>query len=179
MYIKPNRRRRTLAMTLVEMMISVGIGGVVLAAVESLSFYTARSMAAMSNYADLDRQSRNALDQMTLKIRSADRLVSFNTNDVSFLYKGTTLRYVFNPSTKTLSETYNGASKVLLEDCNELQFSMFQRNVISNSFNQVVTSTTNEAKSIIVTWTCSRSLLGNLINSESVQSARIVIRNNP
>jgi hypothetical protein len=163
----------------VEMMIAVGIGSVVMAAVASLSFYTARSMAAMSNYADLDRQSRNALDQMTLKIRSADRLTAFSTNDVSFLYRGTSLRYVFNPSTKTLSESYNGVSKVLLEDCNELQFSMFQRNVISNSFNQVVTSTTNEAKSIIVTWTCSRSLLGNLINSESVQSARIVIRNNP
>jgi Tfp pilus assembly protein PilW len=166
-------------MTLVEMMIAVGIGGVVMAALASLSFYTARSMAAMSNYADLDRQSRNALDQMTLKIRSADRLTAFGAQDVSFLYRGETLRYTFSPSTKTLTETYNGVSKSLLEDCNELQFSMFQRNVISNSFNQVTTTTTNEAKSIIVTWTCSRSLLGNLINSESVQSARIVIRNNP
>ncbi len=179
MYIDCRRRRRTLAMTLVEMMIAVGIGGVVLAAIASLSFYTARSMAAMSNYADLDRQSRNALDQMTLKIRSADRLTAFATNEVTFLYKGATLRYAFNTSDKTLTESYNGTTKVLLEDCNELQFAMFQRNVISNSFNQVTTSTTNEAKSIIVTWTCSRSLLGNLINSESVQSARIVIRNNP
>ena len=179
MYIDCRRRRRTLAMTLVEMMIAVGIGGIVMAALASLSFYTARSMAAMSNYADLDRQSRNALDQMTLKIRSADRLTAFGTHEVTFLYQGQPLRYTFAASSKTLTETYGTYSKVLLEDCNELQFSMFQRNVISNSFNQVTTSTTNEAKSIIVTWTCARSLLGNLINSESVQSARIVIRNNP
>lgn len=166
-------------MTLVEMMISVGIGGVVLAAVASLSFYTARSMAAMSNYADLDRQSRNALDQMTLKIRSADRLLSFSKEEVVFLYNGSKLAYTFTPSSKTLTETSGGYTKVLLEDCNTLEFSMFQRNVVSNSFNQVATTTTDEAKSIIVTWTCARSLLGNLINSESVQSARIVIRNNP
>jgi Tfp pilus assembly protein PilW len=178
MYIKP-KRRRILGMTLVEMMISVGIGTVVLAAVASLSFYTARSMAAMSNYADLDRQSRNALDQMTLKIRSATRMTSFNTTNVNFLYNGQTLNYNFNARTKTLKETYAGYSKNLLEDCNQLQFSVFQRNVISNSFNQVTTTSTNDAKSIIVTWSCSRSLLGNLINSESVQSARIVIRNNP
>lgn len=166
-------------MTLVEMMISVGIGGVVLAAVASLSFYTARSMAAMSNYADLDRQSRNALDQMTLKIRSASQLSSFSTTSVTFAYNGDSLRYTFDPSTKTLTEYYGAQTKVLLEDCNTLEFSMFQRNVVSNSFNQVTTTTVNEAKSIIVTWTCARSLLGNLINSESVQSARIVIRNNP
>ena len=166
-------------MTLVEMMISVGIGGVVLAAVASLSFYTARSMAAMSNYADLDRQSRNALDQMTLKVRSADRLVSFDKQEVVFLYNGQKLVYTFSQANKTLTEATPTYSKVLLKDCNTLEFSMFQRNVVSNSFNQVITTTTDEAKSIIVTWTCSRSLLGNLINSESVQSARIVIRNNP
>ncbi len=178
MYIKP-KSRRVLGMTLVEMMISVGVGGVVLAAVASLSFYTARSMAAMSNYADLDRQSRNALDQMTLKIRSADRMIAFNSTNVTFIYNGQNLNYNFNPVTKTLTETYGGYPKVLLEDCNQLQFSVFQRNVISNSFSQVTTSSTNDAKSLIVTWNCSRSLLGNLINSESVQSARIVIRNNP
>lgn len=166
-------------MTLVEMMVAIGIGGIVLAAFASLSFYTARSLAAMSNYADLDRQSRNALDQMTLKIRSAERLTSFSTNEVLFLYQGETLKYTFNPSAKTLSETSGTQTRVLLEDCDQLQFSMFQRNVISNSFTQVPTPTSDEAKSIIVTWTCSRSLLGNLINSESVQSARIVIRNNP
>ncbi len=178
MFIKL-KRRRTWGMTLVEMMIAVGIGGVVMAALASLSFYTARSMAALSNYADLDRQSRNALDQMTLKIRSASRLTSFSSTNVTFLYEGQTLTYNFSGGTKRLTETLGTRSSILLEDCNQLKFSMFQRNVVSNSFNQYTTTTTNDAKSIIVTWTCSRSLLGNLINSESVQSARIVIRNNP
>jgi hypothetical protein len=106
-------------------------------------------------------------------------MTSFATNEVAFLFRGATLRYAYSPDTKTLKEYYGTQTKTLLADCNQLQFSMFQRNVISNSFDQVTTTTTNTAKSIIVTWTCSRSLLGNLINSESVQSARIVIRNNP
>ncbi|HEY1169817.1 MAG TPA: prepilin-type N-terminal cleavage/methylation domain-containing protein [Verrucomicrobiae bacterium] len=179
MFIDFKKRRRQLGVTLMEMMVAVGVGSVVLAAVASLSFYTARSMAAMSNYADLDRQSRNALDQMTLKIRSASRLTSFSATSVSFLYNGQTLTYSYSASTKRLTETLGSSSSVLLEDCNSLQFSMFQRNVMNGTFNQYTTTSITEAKSIIVTWTCARSLLGNLINSESVQSARIVIRNNP
>lgn len=179
MIISIKNSRRRLAFTLVEMMITVGIGSLVFAGLASLMFYTSRSFAAMSNYVDLDRQSRNALDHMTQKVRSASTLNSFSTNSISFRYNGQTLTYAYSPNAKTLTETLGSASTVLLRDCQQLQFSMFQRNVVSNSFDQYTTTTTNTAKSIIVTWTCSRSLLGNLINSESVQSARIVVRNNP
>ena len=51
--------------TLLELLVASGIGMAVLLAMMSLSYYTARSFAAMGNYADLDRASRNALDQMT------------------------------------------------------------------------------------------------------------------
>jgi prepilin-type N-terminal cleavage/methylation domain-containing protein len=179
MTISTKNLRRRAAFTLVEMMIVVGIGSLVFAGLASLTFYTSRSFAAMSNYVDLDRQSRNALDHMTQKVRSATTLDSFSTNALTFTYEGQNLSYTYSPSAKTLTETFGSSSTILLKDCQQLQFSMFQRNVVSNSFDQYTTTSLSTAKSVIVTWTCSRSLLGNLINSESVQSARIVIRNNP
>ena len=179
MIISIKKRQQRLAFTLVEMMITVGIGSLVFAGLASLMFYTSRSFAAMSNYVDLDRQSRNALDHMTQKVRSASYLNSFSSNSVSFSYQGQNLSYTYSASDKTLTENLGSSSTILLKDCQQLQFSMFQRNVVSNSFDQYTTTSTGTAKSIIVTWTCSRSLLGNLINSESVQSARIVVRNNP
>ena len=42
-------------MTLVEVMIATSIGTLILAAAGSLMVYNARSLAALSNYADLER----------------------------------------------------------------------------------------------------------------------------
>jgi hypothetical protein len=162
----------------VETLVSVGIGGVVLAAVASLSFYTARSMASLSAYTELDQQSRNALDNMSYRIRSATRLTAFSSEQLTFSYNGGTLTYTYSPRTKKLTQNLNGSNTTLLEDCNALSFSVYQRNVVSNSFTQVLASGTNDAKSIIVSWTCARQILG-VANTESIQSARLVVRNNP
>lgn len=172
------RRRAQLAMTLTETMVSVAIGGVVLAAVASLSLYSARSLAAVNNYTQLDQQSRNALDQMSLRIRSASNLEAYTDTSLTFAYEGGTLEYIYSPELRQLYQVLNGSRRVLLEDCDNLKFTVFQRNVASNSFNQYLASGTNDAKSVMLNWMCRKSVL-NLANTESIQSARIVIRNNP
>lgn len=165
-------------MTLTEVLVSTGIGGVVLAAVASLSFYSARSLAGVSNYTQLDQQSRNALDTMSLRIRTATRLTSYSTNHLTFDYEGGTLSYRFSDRDKKLYQTLNGNTTALLEDCETLTFTVFQRNVASNTFNQFIASGTNDAKSVMLNWMCRKTVL-NLANTESIQSARIVVRNNP
>jgi prepilin-type N-terminal cleavage/methylation domain-containing protein len=172
------RRRQRSGMSLVEMLISVAIGGIVMAAVASLTFYTARSFAALANYGDLDRLSRNALDQMTYKIRQTDGLTSYANNDFSFSIWGTnTLRYVYDPDTRKLIEVLGNQRTVLLEECDEFKADIFARNPVNGTFNQFpLTNNANGAKLIRVSWTCSRTILGQKVNTESVQSAKIVIR---
>ena len=173
------RRARCRAMTLVELMVSSAIGTIVMAAVASLTIYTARSFSSLINYVDLDAQSRRTLDQMTWKIRHVSAVASFGTNNVSFVYLGTgTLSYAFSPDTKQLTENWNGQSTVLLKECDTLKFSAYQRTTISGTFDQTATTDTNLIKEIQVSWSCSRKILGSLVNSESVQSAKIVLRNN-
>jgi hypothetical protein len=53
------------------MLITLGIGSLVMMAVMQTALFTARSFVAMGNYADLDRASRNALDTMSREIREA------------------------------------------------------------------------------------------------------------
>ncbi|HUS35247.1 MAG TPA: hypothetical protein VM680_07855, partial [Verrucomicrobiae bacterium] len=60
-------------MTLVETVVAVCIASLVMAVMAQLSSYTARSLAALANYTDLDRMSRNALDQMSAQIRQTRR----------------------------------------------------------------------------------------------------------
>jgi Tfp pilus assembly protein PilW len=173
------RKQRSGAFTLVDILVATVVGSLVLLAFAKLTAYTGRSFAALTNYVDLDRHSRDALDQMVSKIRQATELTSYSSNRLQFDYQKTnTLIYAYSPSAKTLTETFAGASKVLLTGCDQLNFYMFQRNTAGGTYDQFpATMTNNAAKLIQVSWVCSRTVLGTRINTESVQSAKIVIRN--
>jgi Tfp pilus assembly protein PilW len=178
--------RQVYGMTLIEILVALAIGMVVLAVVGSLSLWSGRSFAAMANYADLDNASRNALDRLTSEVRQVQGLISYTTNaaqkELALLDSdGQPLYYRYNSTAKTLVKVKNGNTQTLLRDCTTLNFNLFQRNTVSNTFNQYqVASGTNAAltcKVVQINWICSRRLLPTvLINSESVQTAKIVIR---
>ena len=68
---------------------------------------------------------------------------------------------------------------MLLTECTFLQFGTFQRNTtpsLDNAFVPVATSQPNLCKVVQLTWICSRKILGKSVNTESVQSAKVVIR---
>ena len=162
--------------TLVEMLMALGVGMVIIAAMALLLFYTSRSFAAIINYVDLDQYSRRALDKMSMEIRQADRLVSNSTNQLTFSYNGGTLSYTYNSQTKKLTRTFGSESEVLLSECDTLQFSIYQRNPIGGSYDVYPTGTPATTKLVQLTWVCSRKILGQAVNTESVQSAKFVIR---
>jgi hypothetical protein len=143
----------------------------------ALSSYTARSFAAISNYVTLDRGSRHALDRLTMMIREADGVVNFATNRIQLSYHSESLIYSYHPESKTLTETYKGETNLLLSDCDSCSFGIFQRNTVAGSYDQYPAALDEtEAKIVQITWVCSRRLINKLANSESVQSAKIVIR---
>ncbi len=173
-------------MTLVEFQIASAIAVILFAAVMSLAFYTARSFAAFTNYVDLDANSRNALDLMSTEIRQADRLTAASSTSLTFQTTDPatsaqhTLKYVYDPDKKELTRIFDGDTpEVLLNGCNSLQFLTFQRNAtpsVDNAFIPVATSQPNLCKVVQLTWICSRKILGKATNTESVQSAKVVIR---
>jgi type II secretory pathway pseudopilin PulG len=178
--------KKATAFTLIEILVAMGIGFVLLAVVGSLSLWSGRSFAAMANYADLDNNSRNALDRLTREIREVKGLSTYTTNATQKELKlvdkdGQFLYYRYNAPAQTLTRVKNGVSEVLLEDCTIMNFSLYQRNTVSNSFNQYQVFTGTNAsmtcKVIQMNWICSRRLFPTeLLNSESIQTAKIVIR---
>ena len=174
-------RRR--GFTLVELLIATGIGGIVFAAVAALTFYSARSFAALTNYVDLDKYSRNALDQMVSDIRQADRLKSYAPNQLVFDSTNSpppyTITYTYDPGAKTLSKTVGGRTTVLLRECQFMEFKVFQRNPQDKSYDLYEVDGKSQpdlVKLVQLTWVCSRNILGKQANTESVQSAKVVIR---
>ncbi len=178
-------------MTLPEMMVALALGSILLASAGSLWLFGSRSFVAMSNYTDLDNKSRNALDLMSREIRQATRVTSFqNTGSTRWLQvtnaeKRATITYTWNAGPRTLVCQKTGEpEQVYLTECDRWDFSLFQR-APQKGGGYVFFPATNTAgaydlsicKLINMTWKCSRTLLGSKLNTESVQTAQVVLRN--
>lgn len=169
---------RERAFTLPELLVSMGISGIVFAAIASLSLYTGRSFAMMANYVDLDNASRNALDIMTRDVRNVLYLSTYQTNMLVFQDNdGLPLTYTYDPQAHTLTRIKGTDNKLLLEQCDMLVFSMYQRNPDIGNPYPVIATNADYCKAIGVTWICSRKMFGAKVNTESVQTAMVVIRN--
>lgn len=163
--------------SLTEILLTAGLSSILFLMVGSFSLYVGRSFAGLANYADLDNASRRALDRMTKEIRQAISLTSYSATELVFDdADATPLRYIYSPSARTLTRHKNGNNEVLLRECDYLNFSIYQRNPVGGSYDQYPAASPTTCKLINMSWVCSRSILGSLMNTESVQTAKIVIR---
>lgn len=163
--------------SLPEFMVTIGVGSIVFLAVTSLTLYTGRSFAGISNYVELDRESRNALDTLTRDIRQVNFLESFTTNRLVFEDSDRKqLIYEYNPQRKIFFKVKDGVTNILLRGCDELVIRTYQRNPIPGSYDLIPTTNATLCKALDISWICSRKVLNGLINTESIQTARIVIR---
>lgn len=171
--------------TLFETVIATGVGTLAFAAVASMMLFGAKSTAALGNYADLDRRSRETLDQMTTDIRQANKVLSCTSNQLQIqavdISSGaiTNLTYTYNPTNQTLTRIYEGSTNVLLTGIvnNSLSFSMYQRNPIGGDVTtNYLTTDPTACKIVQLSWICSRTIFGKSVDTESVQTAKVVIR---
>jgi prepilin-type N-terminal cleavage/methylation domain-containing protein len=175
-------RKQRLAFTLVELLVAIGIGGIAMTSVLSMVSYSGRSLAALFNYTDLDFYSRRALDQMSREIRQADNCTIGTSNHVVLTYRDPagaahSLEYTYSPTARTLTRTRDGRSDVLLKECDYLRFGVYQRTPVGGVYEQFPVNVTNTTKLIQVTWVCTREIMRARVNSESVHSAKFVLRN--
>jgi len=192
---KPNKAGCA-GMTLVEMLVAIGISGIVFAAVGMMIFFSGRSYAALANYVDLDNKSRTALDLMSKEIRQVDCVTNSATatlpssgqvvtNRIVLSGKETdgtsyTVTYDYNPTSQTLVRTKVGGlypgSKTLLTGCTYLNFGMYQRVPIDGTLEQFNAADYATCKVVQLDWICSRKIFNKSDNTESIQSAKVVIR---
>jgi Tfp pilus assembly protein PilW len=192
LFCKHRARQRARAFTLVEVMVGLGLSSLVLAAVASLIMYASKSSLAMVNYVDLDGKSRYALDVISREIRESTALLAFQTNlPTKFLTltnanqaATVTITYDGNARTLVLSKT-GETNKTVLTECETWNFSLYQRTPYITSTNVLYYPATNTAgtlsvslcKLINLSWKCSRTIFAQKVNTESVQSAQIILRN--
>jgi len=173
------RRRSQLrrGWTLVETMVAMFGGSIVLGSILATGNMVNSSLAAIVNYNELSKYSRNTLDVMTRDLRNTAVVTAIGDTyvTVSNSITGDTINYAWDGSDR-FTRTYNGESKVMLRGCDTLVFHGYQRNP-TNGLQFLPASTPSQVKLISVSWRCSRQILGAKLNTESVQTAQICIRN--
>ena len=194
---RPRHKARRSGTTLVELLVAIGIGGIIFVAIGMMIFFSGRSYAALANYVDLDNKSRQALDVMTREIRQMNGVTSTGTVTLSsgqvvtnqLALSGTetngsayTNTYTYSPGSanKTLTRVkvggLNPGTTTLLTGCTYLNFLMFNRVPIDGSLDSLAAADMATCKVVQIDWICSRKIFNQSDNTESVQSAKVVIR---
>lgn len=178
-FTDPSAGRQRLGFALAEAWIAVGITSLLLIVLASFSDFSGRSFAALFNYTELDDVNRIAMDRITRDVRQAIQ-VKNATSSLLVLVDAdgvSTITYQYFPLTRELQRTKTGeAAEKILTECDRLTFSIGQRNTVYGSYDVYPETTPNTAKVVNVSWSCSRTIFGRKENTESVQTARIVIR---
>lgn len=175
------------AWTLIEMMMSVGIFSIAMAAFATIFLFSVRGFASMSNYAVLDQYNRQAMDQLTYEIRQAQQIVSYSSNTSSSSLgiingAGVSVNYIFDGDKQQVRrEASDGTSKVLLTNCSLLSFGLYMRPPTNGSFDvypvNMSTNWQQMVKVVQLSWKTAMSICPTpIVNSEDIQTARIVIR---
>jgi hypothetical protein len=179
-----SKNNATSGYTLVELMVASASSVLLFAGVASMMLYGGKTTAAMGNYMDLDKSSRNALDRLSTDIRQANRVTSCSSTQLVLETTNPTtgvtnsLTYRYDTGSGTLARTFTGSAVTLLTGVksNSVQFTMFQRNPVGGDVTtNLITTSPATCKVVQVSWACSRNVLG-LGETESAQSAKVVIR---
>ncbi len=178
-------RQKAAGMSLVETLTSVGIGCALMALIAGFFVFSFKGIAGLANYATMEYACRKALDQISFSIRQAHAVTSASTNSVQLQMvksDGTqgNVSFEYDAAAGTLEMiNENGDMQRLLENCTSLAFSFFQRPAPGDDWNNLRGLSTNSpsiCKVIQVRWKCERKLMGSLVNTEIMESTKIVLR---
>jgi len=135
--------RGTAGLTLVELMISSGLGSLIMAGVLSVVLMMGRSEMASSNYADMEAQSRRAVDEFAQDVRMASDVVWNSATSVTltvpdnYTATGNKVTYALDSSTSGPTArtfyrlpgdtTSSSAREIMARNVSSLAFSRFTR----------------------------------------------------
>lgn len=175
----PRARTAPSAFTLPEMIVSVALFTLLMLGGSSFYLFSLSSFASITNYTELNKQTRSASDMISRDVRAALNVASATTNQLVLTASdGTNVIYNFIPTSNTLTRTKGGDVRTLLSGISSFTFSLYQRPASpSEPYEQFPSATAAKAKLVSFQWTCSRRVAGPQNDSETTEMALVELRN--
>jgi Tfp pilus assembly protein PilW len=172
--------RSTAGFTLVEMLVSVALCMLLLAALASLYTFSLGSFASIASYSELNQKTRHASDIISRDVRSALFVDPSTTGSklVLGMPSGSTVSYVYDPVGATLVRSTPGESLNLLTGIGSLSFALYQRPTSGSLPYEVLPlATAGSAKLVAFKWNCSERIVGSRADSQILEAGMVELRN--
>lgn len=190
---EPPRRSRSRGFTLVELIVSSTLSGIVLAGVLSAVLMITRSGYLLNNYMEMEQQARTALETFAVDARVTDSVIWSRASDSAPLTAITLtpptdsgssipVTYTYSAAAGTLSRTASGSTRVIMSGIESLSFTAYKyaepgTHIAIDASVSTLTALQNNTKMVQISLSAirSRSTLADATNN--VVSARYVLRN--
>ena len=172
-----NPKPKRAGFTVPELLVGTALSGLILVGAASFFLFSVRSFASMANYTDLNNRDRNASDLLSRDIRSASSVQSATANQIVLSIPNGNVSYTYYAGARSLSRTDRSGTRTLLTGVDSFSFSLYQRPATNSLYSLFSTAAAANAKMVGFQWSCSRSLAGIKLDSESLQTAMVELRN--
>lgn len=188
------RRATEAGFTLVEMILSLGLGLLVVTLMVAMYIYASRNFLSLATYADMDRSDRLVLDQLTTEFRQATNVLAWTSNSLALAkLDGTVVRYSLDTQARAVVRkvertTVSGTTLLttntatieqqnVLEYCDNLVFSLYKATPGTNGAMDLASTTDLPyCKALKVEWKCARNPYPYKTLTETFTSGTIVMR---
>jgi prepilin-type N-terminal cleavage/methylation domain-containing protein len=167
--------RRKSGFTLPELLITLVVSSIILAAVFSSYIFLAKSCISIMDYSEMDTEARNSLEIFSREVRQAQDISGFSINgctlEVPMLGSSYTVAYTYVPADKTFYRAYGTSNqKELITGIEAFSLQRF-------NLKHLTAANDLETKQLQLDVRSERSGNPKFSASNNVLSARFIMRN--
>ena len=174
-------RRARAGFSLIEVMVSTTLAGVVLAGVMTAFLFLGRSGANVRNYSDMEAQARRGLEFFAEDVRQASAIVWSSSTHVTLTVNSASVAYVYSSSAGTFSRVDASSNRVLMSGIAPGTFTFRAFNVVGNELplatSADLAAAGSSTKQLQISLEASRTSQTVATATNTVLSARFILRN--
>ncbi len=175
----PARVRSRRGFTLVELLISAGLGGFILTAVLTTFLFLGRSGANIQNYTDMESQARRGLEQFAQDVRQASSITWTSSSSVTLVVDSTNVTWAHASGTLT-RQSGTAAARTMLTGITSFTFKAYSisgTEITDFSTAAALTNAGKTTKQLQISLEASRTSTTVARATNLVLSARYILRN--
>ncbi len=152
MVFQPIHKKSAHGFTLVEVMMSVGIGAIVLTMLCFMLLQFSRTTLAIFSYSYCNHDDRISLERVAQDLREASAFISLNATNVVVTNSAGIVQLAYSSPDLKLYRISTNKTEVLLANCRNLNFSFYERNLTANGYENQKISTNSACRLIKMDW---------------------------
>ncbi len=173
-------RDRRRGFTLTEIIVATGLSGIILAGVLGSFLFLGRAGIGLRQYAEMETQARHAMETFALDVRMAEAITWHSANSLTVAIPTGAgkkdITYTYAPGQGAFIRAEGADRRTLIQGITEFNFTAYSISTAPIAFGNLAAAS-NETKQVQIALTTSRSAATVASTTNSVISARFILRN--